>query len=118
LIHDVGGTFRRIEALNADVRSRGESYDALRVTVTRPDGVEAAKLVWVDQVRRQLIEPILLTALEGARAHVGSETEARDLLLAMLAEEDLRAEERSTSAASDKLRPDAIRVRKSEDVAK
>ena len=98
LIHDVGGTFRRIEALNADVRSRGESFDALRLTITRPDGAEAAKLVWVDEVRRSVLQPILASALESARVHVGSETEARDLLLAMLADEDVRSEEEPTMA--------------------
>jgi hypothetical protein len=91
-IHDVGGTFRRIEALNADVRSRGESFDAMRVTVTRPDGVEAAKLVWVDEARKSALGPILEAALEGVRDHVNSDTEARDLLLAMLAEGDLISE--------------------------
>ena len=88
-LHDVGSTFRRIEALNADLRSRGESFDALRVTVTRSDGAEAARLVWVDDARRRLIEPIVDLALERARKHSGSDTEARDLLLAMLAEGDL-----------------------------
>jgi hypothetical protein len=58
LIHDVGGTFRRLEALNADLRSRGDAFDALRVTVTRPDGVEAAKVVWVDDAQRTALAPI------------------------------------------------------------
>jgi hypothetical protein len=92
LIHDVGGTFRRIEALNSDLRSRGDGFDALRVTVTRPDGAEAAKLVWVDEARRSAVNPILESALQEARRYVGSDAEARDLLLAMLAERDLRAE--------------------------
>jgi hypothetical protein len=88
-VHDIGSTFRRIEALNADVRSRGESFDALRVTVTRSDGAEAARLVWVDEARRMLLGPIVEMALESARRHSDSATEARDLLLAMLAEGDL-----------------------------
>jgi hypothetical protein len=92
-LHDVGSTFRRIEALNADVRSRGESFEALRVTVTRSDGAEAARLVWVDDSRRNLLEPIIQSAIETTRKHSGSDTEARDLLLAMLAEADLLSTE-------------------------
>ena len=89
VLHEVGGTFRRIEALNADVRSRGEGFEALRVTVTRPDGIESAKLVWVDQTRRISIRPVLTEALEQARRLTRSDAEARELLLAMLAEWDL-----------------------------
>ena len=92
LIHDIGSTFRRIEALNADMRSRGESFDALRVTVTRSDGAEAARLVWVDEARRGALAPIVQVALEKVRKYSGSEAEARDLLLAMLAEGDLMSE--------------------------
>jgi hypothetical protein len=89
VLHDVGGTFRRIEALNADVRSRGDGFDALRVTVTRPDGAESAKLVWVDESRRAAIRPVLEQALSSARGQVESDEEARELLLALLAEWDL-----------------------------
>jgi hypothetical protein len=92
LIHDVGGTFRRIEALNADLRSRDDGFDALRVTVTRPDGAEAAKLVWVDEARKSALTPILESAIESTRKYVGSASEARDVLLAMLADRDLGAE--------------------------
>jgi hypothetical protein len=89
VLHDVGGTFRRIEALNADVRSRGDGFEALRVTVTRPDGAESAKLVWVDDARRDAIRPVLEEALGRTRRQVGSDAEARELLLALLAEWDL-----------------------------
>ena len=105
LVHDVGGTFRRIEALNSDLRSRGDGFDALRVTVTRPDGAEAAKLVWVDEARRSAVNPIVESALLEARSYVGSDAEARDLLLAMLAERDLRAE---TSPAAVKEMPGQV----------
>jgi hypothetical protein len=99
LIHDVGGTFRRIEALNADLRSRGDGFDALRVTVTRPDGVEAAKLVWVDEARKSALGPILESAIETSLKYVGSSSEARDVLLAMLADRDLNAESAQSTAS-------------------
>jgi hypothetical protein len=92
LLHDIGGTFRRVEALNATVRSRDDGYDAVRVTLTRPDGVEAAKLVWIDESRRAALGNILADALADAGAQLGSDAEARDALLALLAELDLESE--------------------------
>jgi len=88
LIHELGGTFRRIEALHTEIRSRGDGFDAVRVTITRADGVEAAKLVWVDQARRESMAPVLADAMTAARAQTSSEEEARDFLLALLAEGD------------------------------
>jgi hypothetical protein len=100
LLHDIGGTFRRIEALNADLRSRGGGFDALRVTVTRPDGAEAAKIVWVDESRRTIVESIVDGALREAMTAGPTPAEARDLLLAILAERDIRSE----TAASEEVR--------------
>jgi hypothetical protein len=89
LVHDIGGTFRRIEALNAELRAGSEGFDALRVTVTRPDGTETAKLVWVDDTRRTALNHIIDDALVRARQEASSDAEARDLLLALLADVDL-----------------------------
>jgi hypothetical protein len=89
LLHDIAGTFRRVEALNADLRSRGEGYDTVRVTLTRPDGVESAHLVWIDESRRAALGTVLRSALDHARDQLGSDAEARDVLLALLAELDL-----------------------------
>lgn len=89
LMHDLGATFRRVEALRAEVRSRGDGFDAIRVTVTRPDGAEAAKLVWVDEARRQAFRSVIKHALEHARPYANSDAEARDLLLGLLADHDL-----------------------------
>lgn len=89
LIHDIGQTFRRIEALHADIRSHGDGYDAVRVTLTRPDGHEAAKLVWIDDAHRTALTPLLERALDAAAGHVSSDVQARELLLALLAERDL-----------------------------
>jgi hypothetical protein len=88
-LRDLGSTFRRIEALNTELRSRSDGYEALRVTVTRPDGAEAAKLVWVDEPRRDALAPVIEEALLAARQHASSDAEARDLLLALVADLDL-----------------------------
>jgi len=88
-LHDLGGTFRRIEALNTDMRSRGDGFDAVRITVTRPDGAESAKLVWVDDSKRDAAGTALAAALGQVADLTNSEAEARDLLMALLAEGDL-----------------------------
>lgn len=91
LVHDIGSTFRRIEALNAELRAGSDGFDALRVTVTRPDGTETAKLVWLDDTRRTALTHIIDDALVRAREKASSDAEARDLLLALLAEGDIGA---------------------------
>lgn len=90
VIRELGGTFRRIEALNADLRSQNGPFEALRVTVTRPDGSEIAKLVWVDDDRRQLVANGLQDLLGRLDGQLGrSQSEVRDVLLALLAEEEV-----------------------------
>jgi len=88
-LHEVSGTFRRVEALNADLLEHAGACDPIRVTLTRLDGTEDAKLVWVDEVRRKALENILREALSKARAQVDSDTEASDAFLALLADRDL-----------------------------
>ena len=61
--------------------------------------------MWVDEARRSAVNPIVESALLEARSYVGSDAEARDLLLAMLAERDLRAE---TSPAAVKEMPGQV----------
>jgi hypothetical protein len=96
---DVSAAFCRVEALNADLRLRGSGFDAVRVTLTRPDGSESIKLVWVDDARRKSIADLV----EDAVARVAQRTSsgvlttkatehARELLLAALAELELEAE--------------------------
>lgn len=89
LVRELGGTFRRIEALNADLRSKDGPFDALRVTVTRPDGTETAKLVWLDASRREAASEGLAELLTRLGGRLGNSAEARDVLLALLADEEL-----------------------------
>lgn len=91
LLHDIGGTFRRIEALNADLRARGDDYEAVRIAMTRLDGAESAKVVSVDEHRRGPVGEILADALARVRLLASSDAEARDLLHAVLASQDLGA---------------------------
>jgi hypothetical protein len=84
-LKDLGGRFRRIEALHYDRHSgQGVPYDALRVTFTRPQGREDDRMVWVQEHHRSAIEPKLDAFLSAVAEVTGSEASARDSLLAML----------------------------------
>jgi hypothetical protein len=87
-IHDLGSTFRRLEALNVDMRSRGEGFEALRVTVTRTDGKESANVVWMDESRRESVQKIVESSIDGLTQEDVDLTraEARELLMALLAQ--------------------------------
>jgi hypothetical protein len=93
-IHDLGSTFRRLEALNVDVRSRGEGFEALRVTVTRTDGKESANVVWMDESRRESVQKFVESSIDGlVQEDVElSRAEARELLMAMLAQAEFVAD--------------------------
>jgi len=85
-LRDVADTFLRVEWLNADLRTRADGFDALRVAVTRPDGTERVKLVSIDHGRREVLETAVNSAVEQARECGLSSTDARDALIALLAE--------------------------------
>lgn len=99
----LGGTFRRLEALNYERRAReDDGFDAFRVTVTRPDGQESATVVWAAQTDRERLGGIVEVALRDIQRVTGTATEARDLLLALLAEHGTAGDRRTETVASDK----------------
>lgn len=94
----LGGTFRRLEALNYERRAReDDGFDAFRVTVTRPDGQESATVVWAAKADRERLVEIVEASLRDVERVAGSRAGARDLLLALLAE-DRPTEDRRTEA--------------------
>lgn len=91
-VAEVGGVFRRIYALNADLSARGEGFDAYRHVVTRPDGTEAVQLLAVNDEQRLAGRPILDEAVSNLGSALGgSAADARALLLGLLAEDDFNA---------------------------
>ena len=76
--------FHRLLALHHERRAHGgDPYDAYRVTVTRPDGVEQPLLVGVDQALRPHAERVLDEALTKLGEHAGSPRRAQHALLAV-----------------------------------
>ena len=79
--------FKRLVALHGERRADGGGpFDALRVTLTRPDGSEYVRLVAVDDRRRSQIDRTLDKTLEELADLCGSPQQAHQMLLASLAE--------------------------------
>ena len=92
--------FHRLVALHADRRADGGGpFDALRVTVTRPDGSEYIRLVGIDERRRPALEAALDEAVGAMAVHAGSVQRAEQSLLALLSERLLGGNESSEPAA-------------------
>lgn len=107
-LHEKFAAFHRLLALHHEYRADGGGpFDAIRVTVTGPDGNEAARLVGVDQNRRRAAESVLDNALHELSPITGSLQGARHTLLALLGERLLPDPDAQTidSNVSDRLDP-------------
>ena len=79
--------FGRLVAMHAQRRADGGGpFDALRVTVTCPDGTEYDRLVGVDHRRRSELQNVLNRALDDLADYTGSKQRAEHALLALLGE--------------------------------
>ena len=88
--------FHRLVALHADRRADGGGpFDALRVTVTRPDGSEYIRLVGIEARKRPALEDALDEVLADLTPITGSAQRAEQSLLALLSERLLPAGESS-----------------------
>ncbi len=79
--------FQRLLALHAERRAHGPgAFDALRVTVTRPDGSEHIRLLALDQAQRDDLNKSLDRVLGDMADLTGSSQRAEHALLALLCE--------------------------------
>lgn len=84
----LGDAFRRVESLHFSQASIPESgFEAARLTVTLPDGTDAARVVWIDESDREMVRSMLDDALDRAERALGER--GAEMLLAMLAREVL-----------------------------
>jgi hypothetical protein len=64
-VKEIGGTFRRLEALYRDHAALDvRGFDAVRVTLTLPDGGEDAKVVWLDKAHRNAVSEVMQESVE------------------------------------------------------
>jgi hypothetical protein len=85
-LRELADTFLRLEWLNADLRTKTDGFDALRVAVTRSDGNEHVSLVPIDHGLRPGLEAIVERAVQEAQEQGLGEATARDALIALLAD--------------------------------
>ena len=91
-IAEVGATFRRIHALNANLEARGDGFDAYRNVITRTDGTEIVQLIALDESARAAGQPLLDDAIKTLEKTLKvSVAEARTVLIGLLGEADFAA---------------------------
>ncbi|WP_205369806.1 hypothetical protein [Thermoleptolyngbya sp. PKUAC-SCTB121] len=55
-LSDLVRRFENLEALRTEVRRQGKGFDALRITVTGPNGQEVHEVVWIDEEYEALFD--------------------------------------------------------------
>jgi hypothetical protein len=89
LIADIGGAFRRVEALLYDrLAVSDDAYQSRRLTLTRPDGAETSQVLVLSERDRAVVSTRLSPLLEELSEIFGSRAAARQTLLAHLATDD------------------------------
>jgi hypothetical protein len=88
MVAELGGTLRRLEALHFDRRAHDDqSFNALRVTITRASGLEEARVIAITEAQRSGLSKALDHFLSQAEAMLGQAAGARELALGLLADE-------------------------------
>ncbi|MGQ9869566.1 MAG: hypothetical protein ACUVQO_01990, partial [Leptodesmis sp.] len=59
-LSDLARRFKNLEALQKDVAAQSRcGFEARRLTITRSDGSEIHRMVWMDQEQQQRLEPLI-----------------------------------------------------------
>jgi hypothetical protein len=85
---DLVRRFINLEALQKEVAAKGEGFEARRITMTRPDGQEINRTLWVDHGRESQVEKIVDEFL----AKLPDDQQLRQAVLAKLSERILNAD--------------------------
>lgn len=62
-LSDLVRRFQNLEALRNEIRRQGKGFDALRITVTEPNGQEVHEVVWIDEEHEDLFDRLVKEAL-------------------------------------------------------
>jgi hypothetical protein len=84
-IFEIGGALKRLQALLYDRLSRDESpFEAIRITMTHPDGSEEVDVLSISQQEKGQISKVMSDALSNMELMFGSTTAAKSALMAWL----------------------------------
>jgi hypothetical protein len=86
-LSDLARKFKNLEVLQKEVAAKGEGFEARRITVTRSDGQETHRMVWVDREREEQIEQLV----EQVLANLPDNDQIRQAVLAKLTERILNS---------------------------
>jgi hypothetical protein len=62
-LSDLVRRFQNLEALRTEIRRQGKGFDALRITVTEPNGQEVHEVVWIDEEYEDLLDRLVQETL-------------------------------------------------------
>ena len=62
-LSDLVRRFQNLEALRTEMRRQGKGFDALRITVTEPNGQEVHEVVWMDEEHEALFDRLIQEVL-------------------------------------------------------
>lgn len=97
---ELGGSLRRLQALLYDRLSKDEAaFDAIRITVTHPDGKENVQILSITEAETKLVSEELFSVLRTLEGKMGSSSAARGALFAWLASKN---EEETTLTLRDR----------------
>ncbi len=86
-IVELGGTLRRLEAIQFDRRAAdGEPFEAMRLTVTKSDGSEHARVVAVDAETQTTLSAFAERVFHELDAALGGSVRGREALVAIMAD--------------------------------
>jgi hypothetical protein len=63
-LSDLVRRFQNLEALRSEIRRQGKGFNAQRITVTKPNGQEVHKVIWIDEEHDELLDRFVKQALD------------------------------------------------------
>jgi hypothetical protein len=108
---DIVRRFQNLEALQKEVTAKGDGFEARRITVTRADGEETHRLVWVDSSREAQVDKFVADIL----AKFPQDEQLKQAVLAKLTERILNsATTENATRLSDKSTPEKGKSKKNQ----
>ena len=102
-IHEIGGALKRLQALLYDRLSRDETpFEAIRITLTHPDGSEEVDVLSISQHEKAQISEAMSGVLVSMESMFGSSTAAKSALMAWLSSATKDVTEESPRRADEK----------------
>jgi energy-coupling factor transporter ATP-binding protein EcfA2 len=85
-IYQIGGALKRLQSLLYDRLSRDETpFEAIRITLTHPDGSEDVNILSITQHEKQQISEAMAKVIGNIESMFGSNSAAKSALMAWLA---------------------------------